>query len=79
MMQKLSEMALAAYLSVTGFFCGLKNDERGVSGVVVAVMLILVAVLAVALLWLLLGEQIATWWTELIEGAADEGFDAYTP
>lgn len=36
----------------------LKSDERGLSGVVVAVLLILVAVLAVVLLWGLLGEYI---------------------
>ena len=33
----------------------LKEDERGLSGVVVAILLILVAVLAVVLIWQFLG------------------------
>lgn len=50
MWQKISLFPLMAYLAVTGFFHDLKNDERGLSGVVVAVLLILVAVLAVSLI-----------------------------
>lgn len=34
---------------------GLKSDERGLSGVVVAILLILVAVLAVVMIWQFLG------------------------
>lgn len=36
----------------------LKSDERGLSGVVVAILLILVAVLAVVLIWQFLGEYL---------------------
>lgn len=36
----------------------LRKDERGLSGVVVAILLILVAVLAVVLIWQFLGEYL---------------------
>lgn len=36
----------------------LKSDERGLSGVVVAILLILVAVLAVVLIWQFLGDYL---------------------
>lgn len=36
----------------------LREDERGLSGVVVAILLILVAVLAVVLIWQFLGEYL---------------------
>lgn len=51
MRKKLADMSSAAYLAFTGFVQALKKDERGLSGVVVAILLILVAVLAIALIW----------------------------
>lgn len=45
----------------------LKSDERGLSGIVVAVLLILVAVLAVVMLWGLLKGYITDIW-EIITG-----------
>ena len=48
----------------------LKDDERGLSGVVVAVLLILVAVLAVALLWGGLKDWITKMW-DIIIGKSD--------
>lgn len=42
-------------------------DERGLSGVVVAVLLILVAVLAVVLLWDYLGRWIEDMWNTITE------------
>ena len=49
MLEKISQLPMLAYFAVTGFIRDLKKDERGLSGVVVAVLLILVAVLAVSL------------------------------
>jgi Flp pilus assembly pilin Flp len=49
----------------------LKEDQRGLSGVVVAVLLILVAVLAVVLLWGKLSEWLGTMWDK-IAGKAKE-------
>ena len=70
MMNKLNALCIAAYLSATGFFSDLKKDERGLSGVVVAVLLILVAVLAIVLLWGLLKEWINELWTTITSGAS---------
>ncbi len=49
----------------------LRDDERGLSGVVVAVLLILVAVLAVVLLWGQLKGWLSTTWAT-ITGKAGE-------
>ena len=46
----------------------LKSDERGLSGVVVAILLILVAVLAVVMIWKFLGDYLKGVFTR-IEGA----------
>lgn len=43
----------------------LKRDERGLSGIVVAVLLILVAVLAVVMLWGLLKDYITDLWEKI--------------
>ena len=51
MLNKINELSVAAYVKTSAFFRGLKSDERGLSGVVVAVLLILVAVLAIVMLW----------------------------
>ena len=51
----------------TGFANDLKNDERGVSGTVVAVLLVLTSVLAIAFLWGNLGTQIDNWWTDIVD------------
>jgi len=51
MWQKISDFPLMAYIAVTGFVRDFRNDERGLSGVVVAILLILVAVLAIVAIW----------------------------
>lgn len=51
MLKKLDKALIAAHLHVLEFFRKLKEDERGVDGIVVAVLLVLVAVLAVVALW----------------------------
>lgn len=86
MANKINQMSVAAYATVVSFFTcmkhdlnDLKNDERGLSGVVVAVLLILVAVLAVVLLWQFLGEWLQQTWdrvtkgTDQIQGAGGAG------
>ncbi len=70
MLNKLNQMSIAAYVKATGFVRSLKNDERGLSGVVVAVLLILVAVLAIVMLWGSLSEWLGALWTK-ITGAGD--------
>lgn len=74
MLNQVNQLMIAAYLSVTGrvrsFTEELKSDERGLSGVVVAVLLILVAVLAVVMLWGMLKEWLTELWNK-VKGAAE--------
>ena len=71
MFRKANQLMIAAYVSVTGYMQNLKeelkNDERGLSGSVVAVMLILVAVLAVVLLWGKLSEWLDEFWKKILD------------
>lgn len=75
MLSKLNQMVIATYLSVTGYVQGLaedlKSDERGLSGVVVAVLLILVAVLAVVMLWGFLSGWLGEMWENITGKAAE--------
>jgi len=54
---------------IKGFFQSLIKDERGLSGVVVAILLILVAVLAIVIIWVFLSDWLAELW-EQITGSA---------
>lgn len=63
-------MALYAQMLVLGITLkedlrSLKDDERGLSGIVVAVLLILVAVLAVVFLWDGLKVWLSSLWTQI--------------
>ena len=69
MRQKLSNYTIASYLAITGAFRSLKEDERGLSGVVVAILLILVAVLAVILIWRFLGGWLGEVWQRITSQA----------
>lgn len=46
-----------------------RADERGLSGVVVAILLILVAVLAIVLIWGFLGGWLAELWDDITGNA----------
>ena len=72
MMHRISALSLMVYFAVTGFVHDFKKDERGLSGVVVTVLLILVAVLAVSAIWVFLGEWLAQLW-DRIRGADTVG------
>ena len=78
MLDKINAFAVAVYFSIAGFVDNAKaktkellNDERGLSGVVVAILLILVAVLAVVLIWQFLGDYIEDMW-DTITNADDD-------
>lgn len=51
MLEKIKMFPLMVYLTVTNYINDLKNDERGSSPVVDTILLVLVAVLAVVLVW----------------------------
>lgn len=77
MLKSFDNICIAAYLKIVLAcqMCGAKiksfcDDENGLSGVVVAVLLILVAVLAVVMIWGFLSGWIGDMWKK-ITGAAD--------
>ena len=65
MLKKLNQLSAAAYVRASLFVQELKSDERGLSGVVVAVLLILVAVLAIVMLWGSLSEWLGELWDKI--------------
>ena len=73
MWQKMQTLPLMMYLTVTStvksFVKTLKDDERGLSGVVVAVLLVLVAVLAIVAIW----GGLSGWLQDLWENITGQG------
>ena len=67
MLRKISDFPLTVYLAISGFFRDFRKDERGLSGVVVAILLILVAILAVVLIWAFLGDWLAEMWDKITQ------------
>lgn len=72
MLRRLNRLSTAVYLKAVllaqnagAELRKLKEDQRGLSGIVVAVLLILVAVLAVVLLWGNLSEWLDDMWTTI--------------
>ena len=65
MINKITMLPLAAYLAYTGFIDDFRKDDRGLSGVVVAVLLILVAVLAIVLIWVFLRDWLNELWDRI--------------
>jgi len=70
MWNKLKNFGCLKFLGAQNFINDLKKDERGLSGVVVAILLILVAVLAIVMIWLFLGEWLEELW-DSITGQAE--------
>lgn len=69
MWQKIQAFPLTAYLAAKNFMQEFKKDERGLSGVVVAVLLILVAVLAIVLIWGFLSGWLEELWDQITSEA----------
>ena len=72
MLHQLNALAVSMYLTITGAARNVRergkdflSDERGLSGVVVAILLILVAVLAVVAIWAFLGDYIQNIWEQI--------------
>jgi Flp pilus assembly pilin Flp len=65
MWHRISKTPLTVYLAVAGFIQTLKKDERGLSGVVVAILLILIAVLAIVLIWGFLSGWLQDLWEQI--------------
>jgi Flp pilus assembly pilin Flp len=71
MWRKISNFPLIAYLAITGMPKELKRDERGLSGVVVAILLILIAVLTVVIIWGFLGGWLKELWDRIVGETAE--------
>jgi len=71
MKELISAFPITIYLALRVFIRDFKKDERGLSGVVVAILLILIAVLAIVLIWTFLGEWLEILW-EQIAGEASK-------
>ena len=69
MWHRISKFPRMAYNAAIGLVRTLKNDERGLSGVVVAILLILVAVLAIVLIWGFLSGWLQDLWEQITEQA----------
>ena len=59
------EITRKAYQKAAEFVTGFKDDDRGLSGVVVAILLILVAVLAIVLIWGFLSGWLQELWEQI--------------
>jgi len=68
MLKLISDLAMKAHIALTGLVRDFKKDERGLSGVVVAILLILVAVLAIVLIWGLLDGWLKDIWDRIVKG-----------
>ena len=66
MRKKISAVPVAVYLALRGFFSDFGKDERGLSGVVVAILLILIAVLAIVIIWGFLSGWLRDLWDQIV-------------
>lgn len=74
MMDKLNRLSIGLYIRASQLkndakkeLYALMNDERGLSGIVVAVLLILVAVLAIVMFWGSLKEYLGSMWGKVTQ------------
>ena len=65
MWNRVRAIPLNTYRKLLEFVNVLKKDERGLSGVVVAILLILVAVLAIVLIWGFLSGWLQELWEQI--------------
>lgn len=70
MIDKIKMLPVMAYLALANFVQDLKDDERGLSGVVVAILLILVAVLAVVMIWGFMSGWLTDLWSQITDEAS---------
>ena len=66
MLKFITGFPMSAYNAFCGFVRDIRKDERGLSGVVVAILLILVAVLAIVLIWGFLSGWITELWDHVV-------------
>ena len=78
MLKKLNAWMTGAYIKGKMAVEEFKNDEQGLSGVVVAVLLILVAVLAIVALWGSLSGWLSDMWAKITgQGEVIQGSETF--
>lgn len=70
MWNKINVRSIEVYGKMQQVKAELSEDNRGLSDVVVAVMLILVGVLAAGLMWTFLGDYISNMWGQITDKSA---------
>lgn len=65
MIGMLNDLFIAASVRWSHFVEDFKNDESGLSGVVVAVLLVVISVIAVLGIWSALNGQLQNWWAKV--------------
>lgn len=69
MLQRFNAMLISVYLTVTGLVqqvgSDLRKDERGLSDVITAVLMVALAIAVVLLIWALLGDWITDFWNDI--------------
>ena len=71
MMDKIKAFPMMAYLAFLNFKEDMKNDERGLSDAVTAVLLIVVAVLAVVMVWGALSGWLGDMWDKVTDAESN--------
>lgn len=73
MVGMLDDLFISAKVRWSHFVEDFKNDESGLSGVVVAVLLVVISVLAVFAIWSALNGKLEVWWNQIAgKGALDD-------
>lgn len=67
MVGMLDDLFISAKVRWSHFVEDFKNDESGLSGVVVAVLLVVISVLAVFAIWGALNGKLETWWKQIAD------------
>ena len=69
MVGMLDDLFISAKVRWSHFVENFKNDESGLSGVVVAVLLVVISVIAVVGIWGALNGQLETWWDNVTKNS----------
>ena len=70
MIEKIKNFPMMLYVAYLNFVEELKDDERGLSDMVVTILLVLVAVLAVVMIWGWMSGWLGDLWSQISGEAA---------
>lgn len=70
MIEKIKNFPMMLYVAYLNFVEDMKDDERGLSDMVVTILLVLVAVLAVVMIWGWMSGWLSDLWSQISGEAA---------